>query len=382
MSVYNGRRFLREAIESILSQTFCDFEFIIVDDGSTDGTAAILDSYTQSDPRVRVYHQDNRGQCASDNRGCGLARGKYIARMHADDVSTPDRFERQIRFLEDHEEVGLLGGAIEEINEQGMRISQWQPPQEDQRIRAGLRSFLCPLCHPAVVMRKQAFDATGGYRAQFLHGEDYDLWLRIIEGWRVANLPDMVLRKRIHAKQISTAYLRQMVFSCLGAHALSSARQHDSVEPPCQVPVISEGFLEKLGVSQVARQKALIKGYVFCIGSMLQASQEVAALHLVDELIGLSKSGPVSKTTLANARLSAAQAYYRRGDPVRALGALGQALLTRPVVAGRPLRRAVNSLFRKSPAGDRPSAIAIPKDSHGNVRAGFEAGSLTGLHLP
>jgi glycosyltransferase involved in cell wall biosynthesis len=86
MPVFNGERFLREAVESILSQTFADFEFIIVDDGSTDGTAAMLDSYARSDARLRVYHQDNRRQCASDNRGCALARGKYLAIMHPDDT--------------------------------------------------------------------------------------------------------------------------------------------------------------------------------------------------------------------------------------------------------------------------------------------------------
>ena len=110
MSVYDGERFLREAIDSILTQTFHDFEFIIVNDGSTDGSAAILDSYAKSDARLRVYDQANRGQCASDNRGCKLARGKYIARMDADDVSTPDRLEKQIAFLENHPKVGLLGG--------------------------------------------------------------------------------------------------------------------------------------------------------------------------------------------------------------------------------------------------------------------------------
>ncbi len=121
MSVYNGERFLREAIESILSQTFRDFEFIIVNDGSTDGTAGILNSYALSDSRVRVFEQENMGQCASDNRGCSLARGKYIARMDSDDVSMRDRLERQIAFLENHEKVGLLGGAVEIIDDRGRR---------------------------------------------------------------------------------------------------------------------------------------------------------------------------------------------------------------------------------------------------------------------
>ena len=350
MSVFNGERFLREAVESILGQSFRDFEFIIINDGSTDGTAAMLDSYARSDSRVRVYHQENKGLIASLNRGCGLARGKYIVRMDADDVSMPDRLERQIGFLENHEKVGLLGGAYEGIDDQGRRVYLEQPPLEDESIRAALRSFSFVITHPSAVMRKQAFDATGGYRAQFLHGEDWDLFYRIVDGWGVANLPDVVLRKRIHSDEVCVCHLRQSVLTLLAAHALSLARQRDSVEPPCQVPVISEEFLEELGVSRTAQQRALVSAYAYWIGSTSRASQDDAALRLVDELIDLSRSGPVGRATLSNAMLSAARIHYRQGRPLRALASLGRALLTRPQVAGRPLKHAVNSLFRKSQA--------------------------------
>jgi glycosyltransferase involved in cell wall biosynthesis len=348
MTVFNGERFLREAIDSILSQTFSDFELIIINDGSTDGAAAMLDSYVRSDPRVRAYNEEHTGAVASLNRGCGLARGKYIALMDQDDVSMPDRLERQIGFLEKHEKVGLLGGAFEGIDDQGRRVFLEQPPLEDEPIRAAFRSFSFPICHPAVLMRKQAFDATGGYRAPFLPAEDYDLFYRIIEGWRVANLPDVVLRKRIHSNQFSVRSLRQGILSLLASHALSLARQRESVEPPCQVRVISEEFLEKLGVSRTSQHRALVSAYAFYIGYMSRASQDDEVLRLVDELIDLSRSGPVDRATLSNAMLSAARIHYGRGRPVRALACLGRAVLTRPVVAGRPLKRAANSLFRKS----------------------------------
>jgi glycosyltransferase involved in cell wall biosynthesis len=350
MTVFNGERFLREAIESILSQTFRDFELIIINDGSTDGTAAMLDSYARSDPRVRVYHEEHKGAVESLNRGCGLARGKYIALMDQDDVSMPNRLERQIGFLEKHEKVGLLGGAFEGINDQGRWVYLEQPPLEDESIRAAFRSFSFPICHPAVLMRKQAFDATGGYRAPFPPAEDYDLFYRIIEGWRVANLPDVVLRKRIHSNQFSVRNLRQGVLSLLASHALSLARQRGSVEPPCQEPLISEEFLEKLGVSQTSRQQALVATYAFYIGYMARASQDDEVLRLVDELIDLSRSSPVNRTDLSNAMLSAARIHYRQRRPVRALASLGRALLIRPKVAGRPLKRAVDSLFGKSQA--------------------------------
>jgi glycosyltransferase involved in cell wall biosynthesis len=348
MTVFNGERFLRQAIDSVLSQTFSDFELIIINDGSTDGTASTLESYEKNDSRVRVYHQENKGLIESLNRGCGLARGKYIARMDADDVSVPDRLERQIGFLEKHEKVGLLGGAFEGIDDQGRRVFLDQLPLEDEPIRAAFRSFSFPICHPAVMMRKQAFDATGGYRAQFLHGEDYDLFYRIIERWRVANLPEVVVRKRIHSNQVSVRNLRQSILSLLASHAMSVAGQRDAVEPPCEVPVISEGFLEKLGVSRTSQQQALVSAYAFYIDYMSRASQDDEVLRLVEELIDLSRTGPVNKSVLSNAMLSAARIHYRRGRLGRALVYVGRALLTRPRVAGRPLKRAVNSIFRKS----------------------------------
>ena len=356
MSVFNGERFLAEAIESILNQSFRDFEFVIINDGSTDRTASILESYEKSDARVRVYDQENKGLIASLNRACGLAQGKYIAPMDADDVSTPQRLERQIGFLENHEKVGVLGGAFEVIDDQGRWLFHVQPPLEDESIRAAFRSFSFPILHATAVLRKRAFDATEGYRSQFLHAEDNDLFYRISESWGVANLPNVVLRKRIHSNEVSVRNLRQQVLSLLGAHALWSARQLDSAEPPCDVPVISEGFLEKLGVSQTSRRQALIAAYVSWIGAMSQASQHDAALRLFEELIDLSRPGPVPRSALSDAMLSTAWIHYRGGRPVRALVSLGRAFLTRPVVAGRPLKRALKSFFFRRIKGEKGRA--------------------------
>ena len=134
--------------ESMLAQTFKDFEFIIINDGSTDGSAAILAEYERSDPRVRVYYQDNQGLIPALNRGCGLARGKYIARMDDDDISVPGRLERQNDFMEHHPTVGLLGGAVEGIDHRGRHIFLDQRPLEDQSIRAGLHAMTYPFAIP------------------------------------------------------------------------------------------------------------------------------------------------------------------------------------------------------------------------------------------
>lgn len=346
MSVFNGERFLAEAIESILNQSFRDFEFIIVNDGSTDGTTSILESYEKSDSRVRVYFQENKGLIASLNRGCGLAQGKYVARMDADDVSLPDRLERQVRFLEQHEEVGLLGGAAEIIDSQGGWLFLVRPALEDETIRAGLRSFSFPVFHSAVLMRKQTFDEVGGYRAQFQHAEDYDLCLRIVDRWEVANLRDVVLRKRTHSEGVSVRNLRQQSLSALAAHALSSVREGQGAEPPCDGPVISGEFVERLGVSRASQRRALMSAYVIWMGAMLQASQHDAVLRLFEELADLSRPEPVPRSALSTAMLAACSIHSREGRPVWALVALGRALWASPiVVVVRPLKWKLNALF-------------------------------------
>jgi hypothetical protein len=336
MSVFNGERFLREAVASILGQSFRDFEFIIINDGSTDGTGAMLDSYARSDPRVRVYHQENKGLTESLNRACGLAQGQYIARMDGDDVSTPDRLGRQIGFLEHHDKVGLLGGAVEEIDDQGRRVSLWRPPLENESIRAALHSFSLPISHPAVMMRKQAFDAMGGYRAPFLLAQDYDLWLRIVEDWEAANLSDVVVRKRTHSKMLSFCHRRQQKLAALAALALWSARQLPSVEPAGQEQAISEGYLRTLQTY-----------YACLIQSRLRTPQDDAILRVEQELMDRSRTGSINNSSVAYAMLSAARIHFRRGKIGRALLSLGRALLTRPRIAGRPFKRAVNSLLRK-----------------------------------
>lgn len=350
MSVFDGERFLSEAITSILNQTFGDFEFVIINDGSRDRTTSMLAAYEQSDSRVRVYEQENQGLIASLNRGCGLARGNYIARMDADDVSMPDRLERQVRFLENHRDVGLLGGAVEIIDDHGRRLFAVQPALEDEPIRTALRAFSFPIFHPAVMMRKPAFEATGGYRAQFRHAEDYDLWLRIIEHWKAANLPEVVLRKRTHAEGISVRNLRQQSLSALAAQALSQARQHHSAEPPCEEPVISERFVEKLGISQALRRRELTSAYLNWMGAMSQASQHDAVLRLFEELTNISRPDPVPRSAFSTAMHSAYWIHSRAGRPFRALLCLGRAFLAGPVVAGRPRKRA-----KKLP--DRPDSF-------------------------
>src|SRR5262249_42264689 len=135
MSVFNGEQFLAEAVESILSQSFRDFEFIVIDDGSTDNSATILESYLKKDSRLRVFHQENMGLVESLNRGCGLAQGRYIARMDADDISLRDRLIWQGEFLVKKHEGGGVGGGVGVIDATGRCLGSGTPPLQDRRVQ-------------------------------------------------------------------------------------------------------------------------------------------------------------------------------------------------------------------------------------------------------
>lgn len=201
MPVYNGERYLREAMESILNQTFTDFEFIIVNDGSTDGTAAILKCYQQKDKRVHVCHQENRGIVSSLNRGCRLAKGKYIARMDADDVSLVTRFAKQVEYMEAHPEVGVLGTWIEYIDKNGAPHGVWHMPTSPAVIGWSLLFGTC-LAHPSVMMRQDIIKQIGFYHPEALHVEDYDLWARASVVTQIANLPEDLLKRRVCGESV------------------------------------------------------------------------------------------------------------------------------------------------------------------------------------
>src|SRR6266446_9100847 len=136
MSVYNGQRFLSEAIQSILRQSFSDFEFVIVDDGSTDKSSGILAEYMRLDGRIRVHRHTNKGRAISLNIGIELSKGRYIARMDADDVALPNRLKEQVDFMELHPEVGLLSGSYERIRSNGRLLDRVRLPLLDDEIRS------------------------------------------------------------------------------------------------------------------------------------------------------------------------------------------------------------------------------------------------------
>jgi glycosyltransferase involved in cell wall biosynthesis len=196
MPAYNAEAYLDEAVTSILGQTFRDFEFIIINDGSTDDTASILDKYEKSDSRIRVYHQENQGMIAALNRGCCLARGKYIARMDADDVSFPARLEKQLEYIERDQKIGILGTWIHNIDKNGVVRGTWRPPTNSKMLKWTLFFGVC-VAHPSVVMRRDLMTQLKFYRPDAAHVEDVDLWFRASSLTEFGNVPEVLLKYRI-----------------------------------------------------------------------------------------------------------------------------------------------------------------------------------------
>ena len=275
MSVYNGARFLRPAVESIITQKFTDLEFIIVDDGSTDETRVILSAYAALDDRMVLVCQENHGQAAALNRGCAMARGKYIARMDADDVALAFRLQHQIDFLKRHPDVGLIGGGIEEIDEAENSLHTFSFPADNAVLQQCLMQWN-PFSHPAVVFYKAAFDQTGGYRPAFVHADDYDLWLRIAERYAVANLPEVVLQYRIHRDQITARHLRQQIISVLGSRAAARARRAKRREPFQQQAPVSMADLRGYRVSANEIGKSFSEAFLSVM--MRMSEQTVVAI--------------------------------------------------------------------------------------------------------
>jgi glycosyltransferase involved in cell wall biosynthesis len=194
MSVYNGETYLREAIDSILNQTFTDFEFIIINDGSTDHAKQILESY--SDPRIRLLHQENIGLTKSLNKGLKIATGEYIARMDADDISLSERFSRQVNYLDNNLHVGLIGSRYLQIDEKGVEQFEIQVPIGKENILNHLLLSGSAFCHSSMMFRKLLAQKAGFYDEAMRYAQDYDFGIRMFELCEVANFPEILQKWR------------------------------------------------------------------------------------------------------------------------------------------------------------------------------------------
>lgn len=202
LPVFNGARFLQECVDSILNQTFSDFELICIDDGSTDETMQILASY--DDDRIKIITQKNSGIVAALNNGLEIAQGHYIARMDADDICMPNRFSAQVDFLDTHSDVAVVGSFVTVINAQGKSVDKWHIPVTPRWVRKRLWLFP-PVYHPTVMVRANVIKSVGGY-PDVKHVEDYALWIRLSRTQAMANIPQRLLQYRIHDQNVSSRF--------------------------------------------------------------------------------------------------------------------------------------------------------------------------------
>lgn len=203
LSVYNSGFYLREAINSILTQTFTDFEFLIVDDGSTDDSLEIIRSY--SDKRIiLIQNKNNLGLATSLNKAIRLAKGKYIARMDADDIAMPFRLYKQVMFMEKNIHLDLSGSWVKVFG--AVKNVVWRYPALNDEIKAQI-IFNSAFAHPSVIYRRDIFLKKGLlYDESVKRGQDYELWSRVIKSCKVGNIQEVLLLYRIHYKQIGKVH--------------------------------------------------------------------------------------------------------------------------------------------------------------------------------
>lgn len=319
MAVYNNGPYVGEAIDSILGQTFGDFEFLIVNDGSSDESAAVIDARAAQDPRIRVIHQENRGFIASLNRMFAEARSPWIARMDGDDISHPERLARQWAFVETNPGYGVLSCTARLIGPDGALLEKegGEKPLSHEAIYANLESG--PLInHNAALIARDPVLSIGGYRAAYRHCEDYDLWMRLIERTRFANLPEALVDYRVYPGQVSNRHLvEQSANAAISWQARLDrlAGRPDPTEGLEALPPLEEidALFGRAGVADYVRRRV--------VNRMLYSAEALSGDGHPIILAHVRRNGPEPRIWRAVARL------VKAGRPRKAISLAG-ALLT------------------------------------------------------
>lgn len=265
MPAYNAEKYIKEAIDSILGQTFPDFELIILDDCSKDMTGQIIQSY-RDERIIYVRNEENLRVARTLNKGLQIARGEYIARMDADDSSFPDRLAKQVAYLDCHPEIAVLGTNVELFDENGVIGTGWSATNPEQ-MKVDL-FFSCGLAHPSVMMRKSVILELGGYHPEFEGLEDYELWCRVSEKYAVTTLPDLLFRYRIHGGQVT---------------------KNPSPEYVQRMRCLQEWKLQRLGLPVQGKSAEIY--HRICAGAGLKTKEEVLdAAALFDEVLAANRN--------------------------------------------------------------------------------------------
>jgi glycosyltransferase involved in cell wall biosynthesis len=232
MPVYNAQPYVAQAIESILAQTFRDFDFIVIDDGSTDNTLAILEQFAKRDSRIRLISRPNTGIVGALNDGLAVAQGDYIARMDADDRCEPNRFALQLSRLRADNSIVALGSCAMMIDPDGAPLGPALVPLSHEEIEVRHLAGASSIFHPAVLMHTSVLRKLGGYREGFCPCEDFDLWLRLGEVGRLENLPERLFIWRRTATGIVASQTDRMKETILRVLVDAWRRRRLAGEPP------------------------------------------------------------------------------------------------------------------------------------------------------
>jgi len=264
MSVYNGQFYLAEAVKSILQQRFQDFEFIIVDDGSADATREILASFKDSRIIILKNHT-NIGLTASLNRALNVARGKYIARLDSDDISAPERLQRQYTYLEANQHCAALGSIAYFIDGHGRILHEGRRPLSFEEILASC-FFHNPFWHSSVMFRREIALNLGGYDTRFRRAQDYDLWLRMLaDGHELRNLPEILVYFRMHESRVT--------------------RTDSETAFSCHVEAVQRGLLRILGIRARRNTLAIIHSLRTSSAKNYNVLQRIRVWRLLRRLI-------------------------------------------------------------------------------------------------
>lgn len=342
MAVRNVERFLAESIRSILEQSFEDFEFIIVDYGSTDNSKSIVSSYAARDNRIKLHEIPSCVLPEARNAGCVLAQGRYIAIMDADDVALPDRLHSEVDYMESHPQVALLGGAVEWIDAAGKSFHVHRHPSNDREIKSDLRTH-CVFWHPTVVIRTDAFKAVGGYRHAFVCAHDYDLAVRIAERYECANLENVVLRYRVHPLQLTADKQKQQTLCKLAVQASAAARREGRPDPLATAREITSSTLTAWGVGELAQRNSVVADGHMWIRSLMAAGEYAGAFSAARRVLG-SNLDHVAPWRVSELYLCVAAIHWRERRVWKCMVAVAQAILSRPLLLGRPIKPLLHRL--------------------------------------
>lgn len=317
MSVYNDGPYVGEAIDSILQQSFADFEFLIIDDRSTDNSAAVIAQRAAQDARITVLESPEKGRVPALNALFAAARAPWVAIMDSDDISMPDRFAQQMAKANSDTRLGVIGCSAFLIDAAGRRIGDGTPkPVTHEDVLESLEDK--PLVnHNAVLIRREPVLELGGYHRAYRHAEDYDLWLRLVDRVRFANLPEDLVAYRVYADQVSTKHVVEQTANAAISWQAYLERQAGRPDPTgglTQMPALEQidELFGRSGVAAYARRRI--------VNRILFSAEALATDGYRPVIEHVGEAGPDKRLWRACARL------LRAGYPVKASG-LARALL-------------------------------------------------------